>query len=132
MRQDASGRRRYLDATWRRADGRLVVVEIDGALHLIVRRWWDDQLRQNEIVLGADAILLRFPSIVVRTDERVVVAPVASSVVPVTIPDLVQTRGCSTARLHKIHGWAGGGGYFFGNLSLLMSGSEFGSIPGGS
>ena len=82
MRQDASGRRRYFDATWRRTDGRLVVVEIDGALHLIVRRWWDDQLRQNEIVLGADVILLRFPSIVVRTDERVVVAQLRRALFP--------------------------------------------------
>jgi hypothetical protein len=73
VRRDRSGRRRYLDATWRRADGRLVVVEIDGALHLIVRPWWDDQLRQNEIVLDDDAILLRYPSIVLRTDERLVV-----------------------------------------------------------
>jgi hypothetical protein len=82
MRRDASGRRRYLGATWRRADGRLVVVEIDGALHLMVRRWWDDQLRQNEIVLGADAILLRFPSIVVRTDEHVVVAQLRRALFP--------------------------------------------------
>jgi len=73
VRRDRNGRRRYLDATWRRTDGRLVVVEIDGALHLIVRRWWDDQLRQNEIVLAEDAILLRYPSIVVRTEEWVVI-----------------------------------------------------------
>jgi hypothetical protein len=82
VRRDTTGRRRYLDVTWRRADGRLVVVEVDGALHLIVRRWWDDQLRQNEIVLGADAILLRFPSIAVRTDERVVVDQLRRALFP--------------------------------------------------
>jgi very-short-patch-repair endonuclease len=71
LRRDPSGRRRYLDATWRRADGRLVVVEVDGALHLAARRWWDDQLRQNELAL-ADALVLRFPSVVVRTKERLV------------------------------------------------------------
>jgi len=65
LRRDSTGRRRYLDATWRRADGRLVVVEVDGALHLSVRRWWNDQLRQNELSL-ADALVLRFPSVVVR------------------------------------------------------------------
>jgi hypothetical protein len=67
VRREPSGKRRYLDATWRRADGRLVVVEVDGALHLAVRRWWDDQLRQNELSL-ADALVLRFPSVVVRTE----------------------------------------------------------------
>ena len=35
VRHDVAGRRRYLDATWRRGDGRLVVVEVDGALHLV-------------------------------------------------------------------------------------------------
>ena len=73
VRREPNGRRRYLDATWRRSDGRLVVVEVDGALHLDQRRWWDDQLRQNELVLG-DAIVLRFPSAVVRTRPDVVAA----------------------------------------------------------
>jgi very-short-patch-repair endonuclease len=71
VRHDVAGRRRYLDATWRRGDGRLVVVEVDGALHLVATRWWDDQLRQNELTL-ADAIVLRFPSVIVRTEPTVV------------------------------------------------------------
>lgn len=69
VRRVAGGRRRYLDATWRRRDGRLVVVEIDGALHLNARNWWDDQHRQNEIALG-DAVILRFPSVVVRSEPQ--------------------------------------------------------------
>ena len=71
VRRDVAGRRRYLDATWRRSDGRLVVVEVDGALHLVATRWWDDQLRQNELTL-ADAIVLRFPSVIIRTEPTVV------------------------------------------------------------
>jgi very-short-patch-repair endonuclease len=71
VRRDRSGRRRYLDAAWRRADGKLVVVEVDGALHLTPRRWWDDQLRQNELSL-ADALVLRFPSAVVRAQPELV------------------------------------------------------------
>lgn len=71
VRRDPSGRRRYLDAAWRRSDGRLVVAEVDGALHLIVSRWWSDQLRQNELAL-ADALVLRYPSVVVRDDEPLV------------------------------------------------------------
>lgn len=71
MRRERSGRIRYLDATWKRPDGRLVVVEVDGALHLAPRSWWDDQLRQNEIALS-DALVLRYPSIVLRTEEPLV------------------------------------------------------------
>src|SRR6201999_296286 len=71
VRREPGGRRRYLDASWRRRDGRLVVVEVDGALHLAPRNWWDDQLRQNELSL-ADALVLRFPSVVVRTEPALV------------------------------------------------------------
>jgi hypothetical protein len=75
IRRERGGRRRYLDATWRRHDGRSVVAEVDGALHLDQRRWWDDQHRQNEIVLS-DAIVLRFPSVVVRTQPELVAAQI--------------------------------------------------------
>ena len=52
IRIESSGRRRYLDAEWLRADGQRVVVEVDGAVHLVPRQWFDDQLRQNEVTLG--------------------------------------------------------------------------------
>ncbi|HEU5266607.1 MAG TPA: hypothetical protein VFU35_07895, partial [Jatrophihabitans sp.] len=71
VRLDSSGRRRYLDASWRRPDGRMVVVEVDGALHLAPRQWWDDQLRQNELALS-DALVLRYPTAVLRTEEHLV------------------------------------------------------------
>lgn len=73
VRPDSQGRRRYLDASWRRRDGRLVVVEVDGAVHLVPRVWFDDQLRQNELVL-ADSLVLRYPSVIVRTEEALVAA----------------------------------------------------------
>jgi hypothetical protein len=72
VRRDSTGRRRYLDATWRLRDGRLLVVEVDGALHLVPRRWWDDQLRQNDLTLEG-MLVLRFPSAVVRHEEALVV-----------------------------------------------------------
>jgi hypothetical protein len=72
VRVEPSGRRRYLDAEWTRADGRRVVVEVDGALHLAPRRWWDDQLRQNELVITG-SLILRFPSVIVRCEEQLVV-----------------------------------------------------------
>lgn len=73
VRPEPSGRRRYLDATWRRRDGRLVAVEVDGALHLSQQRWWADQSRQNELALD-DVLLLRYPSVVVRTEPATVAA----------------------------------------------------------
>ena len=66
VRCGPGGRRRYLDAEWIRADGRRVVAEVDGALHLEPLNWIDDQLRQNEVSLS-DSIVLRFPAVVVRT-----------------------------------------------------------------
>jgi hypothetical protein len=71
VREEPSGRRRYFDAEWRTRTGRRLVVEVDGALHLAVTRWWDDQLRQNEFVI-ADRVVLRFPSVVVRTEASIV------------------------------------------------------------
>ena len=48
-----------------------MVVEVDGALHLSPRQWWADQLRQNLLTIS-DALVLRFPSVVVRTEEHLV------------------------------------------------------------
>jgi hypothetical protein len=67
VRVEPGGRRRYLDAEWQLADGRRVVVEVDGAVHLNARTWFDDQLRQNEITL-ASSIVLRYPSVLVREE----------------------------------------------------------------
>jgi hypothetical protein len=73
VRRDSLGRRRYLDASWRLPNGRLLVAEVDGALHLSTKRWWDDQLRQNELVVSG-AVVLRFPSVIVRSQPDLVVA----------------------------------------------------------
>ena len=72
-RTDAQGRRRYLDVEWTLADGRHVVVEIDGALHLRVERYWDDLFRQNDVALERSTTVLRFPSVAARTrDPRLI------------------------------------------------------------
>jgi hypothetical protein len=71
VRCDRYGRRRYLDAEFRTVDGKRVVVEVDGALHLIVQNWWGDQLRQNEFTIAGD-LVLRYPSVVVRAEQAVV------------------------------------------------------------
>ena len=41
IRIEPSGRRRYLDAEWRLRDGRRVAVEVDGAVHLAQRKWFE-------------------------------------------------------------------------------------------
>ena len=73
VRLEPGGRRRYLDAQWRLPDGRVVVVEVDGAVHLAARRWFEDQLPQNEVTLSG-TLVLRFPSAVVRCEPALVVA----------------------------------------------------------
>jgi hypothetical protein len=72
VRVRRDGRRRYLDAEWKLAGGRRVVAEVDGALHLAPRKWWADQLRQNEIVLTGD-LVLRFPTVVFRHEQAIVI-----------------------------------------------------------
>jgi hypothetical protein len=76
VRIERSGRRRYLDAEWRLPDGRIVAVEVDGALHLRPLTWIEDQLRQNEVVIGGTPVL-RFPSFAVREEDPVVVSQLA-------------------------------------------------------
>jgi Protein of unknown function (DUF559) len=72
IRIGSDGTRRYLDAEWRLPDGTRLVVEIDGAVHLAAPRWFADQLRQNEITLTG-SVVLRFPSVVVRTEPALVI-----------------------------------------------------------
>jgi hypothetical protein len=73
VRRDSSGRRRYLDAEVLLPDGTLLVLEADGAGHLDTQTWWDDQLRQNDVVIDG-AVVLRFPGVVLRLDRQRVVA----------------------------------------------------------
>lgn len=81
VRREPSGRRRYLDAEWRLSDGRRVVVEVDGAVHLAPRRWFDDQLRQNELSLSG-TLVLRYPSVIVRTEPALVVRQLRRALQP--------------------------------------------------
>lgn len=66
IRVDPRGRRRYLDAEWRLPDGRIVIVEVDGAAHTEVMQWEADQLRQNDMALSGPSVILRYPASTVR------------------------------------------------------------------
>ena len=71
VRVEPSGRRRYLDAEWALSDGRRVVAEVDGAVHLLPRRYWDDMDRSNELVIDGSTVL-RFATYALRAHpERV-------------------------------------------------------------
>jgi len=88
VRATADGRRRYVDAEWTRDDGRRVVVEVDGALHLVPKRWWDDQLRQNELVLKDD-LVLRYPTVVLRHEKPIVISQLSRALLlPADVPAL--------------------------------------------
>ncbi len=68
MRLDAHGRRRYLDARFRRFSA-----EVDGMIHLRPLDAWADAQRHNALLVVGER-QLRFPSVVVRIDEGSVVA----------------------------------------------------------
>ncbi|HZZ96506.1 MAG TPA: hypothetical protein VFE19_05815 [Jatrophihabitantaceae bacterium] len=72
VRTDPNGLRRYLDVEWELPDGRILVVEVDGAIHVEPLEWYNDQLRQNEVVIGGSPVL-RYPSVIVRSEEAIVV-----------------------------------------------------------
>lgn len=48
-RRDASGRLRFTDCEWILPDGRILVLEVDGAFHMDVEHWEDDLVRQRAL-----------------------------------------------------------------------------------
>jgi hypothetical protein len=70
-RPDSSGRMRFTDAEWRLADGRVVVLEVDGSFHMDVGHWSDDLERERDLVAGG-AIVLRCTARQLREDDGAV------------------------------------------------------------
>lgn len=67
LRRDPSGRRRYLDCEWHLADGRTVVLEIDGSFHMRTEHWVRDMQRERSIVIDG-RVVLRCASVEVRLE----------------------------------------------------------------
>lgn len=67
VRVDEAGRRRYVDAELVAEDGTRVLVEVDGALHMVADQWQRDQLRANELLIAGRPVL-RFSSVLLRTE----------------------------------------------------------------
>ncbi|MBS1698822.1 MAG: hypothetical protein JST25_10530 [Actinobacteria bacterium] len=57
-RRDASGRIRFTDCEWTLPDGRLLVLEVDGAFHMAVEHWEDDIARQRALA-ATDRVQIR-------------------------------------------------------------------------
>ena len=74
-RMDSAGRWRYLDATFVRADGSLLRVEIDGGVHLSLAVRWQDTLKDNEANLDRK-LVLRFASAAIYADDQQALAQI--------------------------------------------------------
>jgi hypothetical protein len=57
-RRDSLGRVRYTDCEWRLADGRILVLEVDGGFHMEVEHWEDDLVRHRALT-AADRVVVR-------------------------------------------------------------------------
>ncbi|GAA4491014.1 hypothetical protein [Microbacterium panaciterrae] len=57
-RQDAGGRIRFTDCEWLLPDGRLLVLEVDGAFHMEIAHWEDDIARQRALA-ARDRVQIR-------------------------------------------------------------------------
>ena len=84
-RMDVAGRWRYLDATFVRADGSLLRVEIDGGIHLSLAVRSRDTIKDNDASLKG-RLVLRYASAAIYADDPQVVAQIRMGLQPV--------RGC--------------------------------------
>lgn len=67
LRRDRQGRRRYTDAEWDLPDGRVVVLEVDGGIHMEAETWWHDMARERELVI-AGKVVIRCSTVELRHD----------------------------------------------------------------
>jgi very-short-patch-repair endonuclease len=81
FRHDQEGRRRYLDATWLLRDGRRLVLEVDGGLHLRIDAWWSDMARERDVVIRVGQVL-RCSSVEIRVRPDAVAHDLARAGVP--------------------------------------------------
>jgi len=56
-RRDQFGVIRYTDCEWRLPNGRVVVLEIDGAFHMEAEHWAADMTRERGLVIDGSTVL---------------------------------------------------------------------------
>jgi hypothetical protein len=81
VRLDKEGKKRYLDCVWVLADGRVIVLEIDGSFHAEVVTWWKDMRRERAVVVSGDTVL-RCSTIELRLERADVLADLRAIGVP--------------------------------------------------
>jgi hypothetical protein len=69
QRRDGSGRLRFTDCEWDLGDGRVLVLEVDGAFHMEVEHWENDIARQRRIT-DPNRIVVRCTSREVRDEQE--------------------------------------------------------------
>jgi very-short-patch-repair endonuclease len=78
QRQDAAGRRRWLDTVWEAAR---LIVEVDGIHHLDAAQYWADMDRDNDFTVDGYRVL-RFPAFVVRYRPAHVAGKIRDALTP--------------------------------------------------
>jgi len=68
-RRDGDGRIRFTDCEWRLADGRTLVLEVDGIFYMDVESWEDDLSRQRALS-AADRVIVRCTSREIRDEPE--------------------------------------------------------------
>lgn len=81
VRRDRQGRRRYLDCEWDLPDGRVVILEVDGAQHMEIEHWWADMPRQRGIT-SWQQMVLRCAAIELRVTPQAVIDDLRAMGVP--------------------------------------------------
>jgi hypothetical protein len=95
VRLDVHGRRRYLDAEWDLPDGGVLILEIDGIGHMDPTRWYDDLMREAELVIDRPHRVIRLPATAARL-ERARVQAVLARALGRPLPALSPLRPVST------------------------------------
>lgn len=84
-RTDTSGRTRFTDCEWRLPDGRIVVLEVDGAFHMDVEHGEDDPARQRGLTT-TDRVVVRCTARELRDHPERVAADLLVLGVPRSCP----------------------------------------------
>lgn len=81
QRHDRSGRRRYTDCEWDLPDGRVLVLEVDGAFHMDITSYTGDVRRHRSLTTGR-RLVVRATSYELRHEPEEVMADLVALGVP--------------------------------------------------
>ena len=76
----------------------MLLVEVDGGIHLEPLIWWDDQSRSNDVGIADDALVLRFSTVALRTDRERIIRQLRAAYFGPTHSQVVRRSGRISAR----------------------------------